>query len=289
MTGTVLPTPVPQNRRQSRRRIGAALAVVAAAVLAAGCRADIVVDVDIAHDGAGEVIVEVTFDEEVMRWTPDLAELITHDDLVGWDVSQQVSDTTAGQRLVVVASKRFASPAELAEVLGEIDRPADGSAGLFRSATYVGSRDGARVRYELTLTVGLDRPVSSLVNPATADALEGELFGMPIADIEARAGAPLDELVTLVVQASVPNGAGRLPDSGAMTLNEGGTRELRVVGELVDAEIAAADAEAERLAQRASRGARIAVIWGIAVAIIAALLVALAIRNRRRRAGLSFR
>lgn len=288
MTGTVLPTPVPQKRRESWLRFGVALAAVAAAVLALGCRADIVVDVDIAHDGAGEVTVEITFDEEVMRWTPDLAELITHDELVGWDISQQVSDTTAGQRLVVVASKRFASPAELAEVLGEIDRPADGSAGLFRSATYVGSRDGARVRYELTLTVGLDRPVSELVNPAVADALEGEQFGMPIADIEARAGAPLDELVTLVVQASVPNGTARFPDSGAMTLNEGGTRELRVVGELIDAEIAAADAEAERLAQRASRGARIAVIWGIAVAIIAGLLVALAIRNRRRR-GLSVR
>ncbi|WP_419855236.1 hypothetical protein [Candidatus Poriferisodalis sp.] len=289
MAGTVLPTPAPLTRGQSWLRFAVPLVAAAAAVLAVGCRADIVVDVDIAHDGAGEVIVEVTFDEEVMRWTPDLAELITHDDLVDWDVSQQASDTAAGQRLVVVASKRFASPAELAEVLDEIDRPADGSAGLFRSATYVGSRDGARVRYELTLTVGLDRPVSSLVNPATADALEGELFGMPIADIEARAGAPLDELVSLVVQASVPNGAGRLPASGAMTLNEGGTRELRVVGELVDAEIAAADAEAERLAQRASRGARIAIIWGIAVAIIAALLVALAIRNRRRRRGLTFR
>ncbi len=262
---------------------------MAAAVLAAGCRADIVVDIDIAHDGAGQVTVEVAFDEEVMRWTPDLADLIAHDDLVGWDVSKQVSATTAGERLVVAASKRFASLAELAEVLGEIDRPADGTAGLFRSATYVGSRDGAQVRYELTVTVGLDRPVSELVNPAVADALEGELFGMPIADIEAHAGAPLDELVSLVVQASVPNGAGRLPESGALTLNEGGTHELRVTGVLVDAEIAAADAEAERLDRRASRGARIAIIWGSAVAVIAALLVGLAVRNRRRRAGLTFR
>ena len=74
-----------------------------------------------------------------------------------------------------------------------------------------------------------------------------------------------------------------------MTLNEGGTRELRVVGELVDAELAAADAEAERLAQRASRGARIAIIWGIAVAVIAVLLVLMSIRIRRRRQGLTFR
>ena len=270
-----------------------ALAGVAVLVLAAGCRVGIVVDIDIAHDGAGEgageVTVEITFDEEVMRWTPDLDELIVHDDLVDWNVSTQVSGTTAGQRLVAVASKRFASPAELAQVLSEIDRPPDGSAGLFRSAIYEGWRDGALERYELTVTVGLDRPISELVNPATADALEGELFGMPIADIEARAGAPLDELVSLVVQASVIDGTGRLPSSGTVTLNEGAVRELRVTGELVNAEIATADAEAERLAQRASRGARIAIIWGIAVAIIAALLVALAIRNRRRRRGLTFR
>lgn len=290
MAGTVLPSPVPEARVQRGPRFAVVLAAlaVAAALLAAGCRADIVVDIDIAHDGTGDVTVEVVFDEEVLRWVPDLDDLIVADDL-DWEVSRQVSDTSAGQRLVVVASKRFDSPAELADVLAEIDRRPDGSAGLFRSATYVGSRDGALVRYELTVTAGLDRPVAGLVNPATADALEGELFGMPIADIEARAGAPLDELVSLVVQASVPNGAGRLPESGAMTLNEGGTRELRVVGELVDTELAAADAEAERLAQRASRGARIAIIWGIAVAIIAALLLALAIRNRRRRRGLTFR
>ncbi len=39
----------------------------------------------------------------------------------------------------MVAAKRFSSPGELAEVLAEIDRPADGSAGLFRSATFVAS------------------------------------------------------------------------------------------------------------------------------------------------------
>ena len=195
MAGTVLPSPVPATRAQQGRRFAVALAVLAAAasVLASGCRADIVVDIDIAHDGAGEVTVEVVFDEEVLQWVPDLDELIVADDL-DWEISRQVSDTSAGQRLVVAASKRFDSPAELADVLAEIDRRPDGSAGLFRSATYVGSRDGALVRYELTVTVGLDRPVAGLVNPATADALEGELFGMPIADIEARAGAPLDEL-----------------------------------------------------------------------------------------------
>lgn len=293
MAGTVPPSPVPETRALRGCRLAAVLAVaaVATALLAAGCRADIVVDIDIAHDGAGKVTVVVTFDEEVMRWVPDLDELIVTDGLDGWDSPRLIHEQTpAGERLRVETFKRFSSPAELADVLTEIDRAPDGSAGLFRSATYAGSRDGALVRFELTVTVGLDRPVSGLVNPATAETLEGELFGMPIADIEARAGAPLDELVSLVVQASVPNGVGRLPESGAMTLNEGGTRELRVAGELVDAEIAAADAEAERLAQRASRAARIAIIWGIAVAIVAALILALAVRSRRhRRRGLTFR
>ena len=271
------------------RRLAPALVLLAALVLAAGCRVDVVVDIDVAHDGTGKVTVEAIFDEDVLRWVPDLGDLIVADGLVGWDVRQLTEPTSAVERLRVVASKRFSSPAELAEVLAEIDQPADGGAGLFRSATFVGSRDGARVLYDLTVTVGLDRPVSGLVNPATADALEGELFGLPIAEIEERAGAPLDEVVTLVVRATVPEGAGRLPAEGAMTLNEGGVRELRVLGELLDAEIAAADAEAERLADRASRGARIAVIWWIVLGAIAVVATVIAVRARRRRRRFTFR
>ncbi|MCY3585479.1 MAG: hypothetical protein OXG57_07110 [Acidimicrobiaceae bacterium] len=291
MTGTVLPSPVPEARAQRGRRFAVAIAAMAmaVAVLAAGCRVNIVVDVDVAHDGAGEVTVEIVFDEEVMRWVPDLGELIVTDGLVGWDVRQFAEQTAAGERLRVVAVKRFSSPAELADVLAEIDRPADGSAGLFRSATFVGSRDGVRVLYDLTVTVALDRPVAGLVNPATADALEGELFGLPISEIEQRAGAPLDELVTLVVRATVPQGSGSLPGDGVMTLNEGGVRELRVSGELLDAEIAAADAEAERLDARASRGARIAVIWWIVLGLIVVFVTVVALRGRRRRRGLTFR
>ena len=272
-----------------RRTLGAALVLFAALVLAASCRVDIVVDIDIAHDGAGKVTVEITFDEEVLRWVPDLGEIIVTDGLVGWDVRQFAEQTPAGERLRVVAAKRFSSPAELADVLAEIDRPADGSAGLFRSTTFVGSRDGAQVIYDLTVTVGLDRPVAGLVNPATAEALEGELFGLPIAEIEARAGAPLDELVTLVVRATVPQGAGSLPVDGVMTLNEGGVRELLVSGELLDAELAAAEAEAERLAERASRGVRIAVIWWIVLGLIVVVVLVVAFRGRRRRRGLTFR
>ena len=291
MTGTVLPSPVPEARAQRGRRFAVAIAAMAmaVAVLAAGCRVNIVVDVDVAHDGAGEVTVEIVFDEEVMRWVPDLGELIVTDGLVGWDVRQFAEQTAAGERLRVVAVKRFSSPAELADVLAEIDRPADGSAGLFRSATFVGSRDGVRVLYDLTVTVALDRPVAGLVNPATADALEGELFGLPISEIEQRAGAPLDELVTLVVRATVPQGSGSLPGDGVMTLNEGGVRELRVSGELLDAEIAAADAEAERLDARASRGARIAVIWWIVLGLIVVFVTVVALRGRPRRRGLTFR
>ena len=283
-------SPGTDARQNARRRpLGAALVLLAVLVLAAGCRVDIVVDIDIAHDGAGRVTVEITFDEEVMRWVPDLGELIVTDGLIGWDIRQFGEQTAEGERLRVTASKRFSSPAELAAVLAEIDRPADGSAGLFRSATFVGSRDGVNVRYDLTVTVGLDRPVAGLVNPATADALEGELFGLPIPEIEARAGASLDELVTLVVRATVPQGAGSLPVDGVMTLNEGGVRELRVSGELLDAELAAAEGEAERLAERASRGVRIAVVWWIVLGLIVLVVLVVALRGRRRRRGFTFR
>ena len=285
------PLAVPERRRGGvarERRMSRWLLVAAAFVALAGCRADIVVDIDMAHDGAGWVTVAVTFDEEVMRTAPDLSELLVLDDLVWWEITRRHEQTSVGERLKVVAVKRFANQGELAAVLAEIDRPPDGSAGLFRSVTVTAERDGAIVRYQLAVGIGLDRPVSELVNPATADALEGELFGMPIADIEERAGAPLDELVTLVVQATVPQGAGRLPAEGVMMLNEGGMRELSVSGELFDAEIAAADEEAERLSQRASRGARIATGWWIFIAAVTVVVVVIALRGRRRR-GLTFR
>ena len=280
----------PQRRRGGvaiQRQVSRWLIIATALIALAGCRADIVVDIDMAHDAAGRVTVAVTFDEEVMRTTPDLGELLVLDDLVGWEITRQREQTLLGERLKVVAVKRFANQSELAEVLAEIDRPPDGSAGLFRSVTVTAERDGAHVRYLLQVGIGLNRPVSELVNPATADALEGELFGMPIDEIEARAGAPLDELVTLVVQATVPQGAGRLPAEGVMTLNEGGLRELSVSGELFDAEIAAADAEAERLADRASRGARIAIAWWIVLGIVVAVVIVVVLRTRRRR--LTFR
>lgn len=276
------------GRRRSRGFALFAVTVLAGSLMAAGCRADILVDIDIAHDGAGRVTVEVTFDSDVMRWAPDLEELIVLDDLTGWDVRHRRSGTPEGEQLQVIASKRFAHPEELLAVLAEIDRPPDGSAGLFRSATFVGSRDGAQVRYELSVTVGLDRLVSELVNPATADALEGELFGMPIEEIEVRAGAPLDELVTLVVRASVPQGSSRLPRDGVLALNAGGMETLTVTGELFDAEVAAADAEAERLAERAGRGIWIAVGWWIFLVVIVVAVLVLAVRARRRR-GLRFR
>jgi len=95
--------------------------------------------------------------------------------------------------------------------------------------------------------------------------------------------------VTLVVRATVPQGAGSLPVDGVMTLNEGGVRELLVSGELLDAELAAAEAEAERLAERASRGVRIAVIWWIVLGLIVVVVLVVALRGRRRRRGLTFR
>lgn len=80
-----------------------------------------------------------------------------------------------------------------------------------------------------------------------------------------------------------------MPDDGVMTLNEGGVRELRVSGELFDAELATAEAEAERLADRAARGARIAVIWWIVLGLIVAVVLVAVLRGRRRRRGLTFR
>ena len=281
---THLPNLKRRRRPTSRtRRFAAVLGAAALLVLVAGCRADVVVDIEGSRDGSGSVSVEITFDEAVLDSTPDVDELIETDDLVGWHVDRRRIPTAADEQLVVSATKQFSSPAQLSDVLSEIDRPPDGSEGLFRSASLVASRDGAAVLYELVVVVGLDRPVSGLVNPATAQALEGELFGIPIPELEDLAGVPLDETVTLVVRANVPEGNGRLPATGTVTLNEGGLRELRVSGEIIDANITAAEAEADRLSQRAGGIALMSVVWWVVVVLVTTFCLAMTMRSRARR------
>ncbi|MDG2111029.1 MAG: hypothetical protein P8N02_00255 [Actinomycetota bacterium] len=232
-------------------------------MLLTACRADITVEIDLAPDGGGTVTALIVFDDEVIEHVPDLDQILRLDDVraTGWVIDQSRSDGGLSVRLV----KPFGSVDQLPAVLSELD----GRGGLFGDAVMTVERSGAVVTYELVLQMSLDRSVTDLIDPRVADVLDGELFGTPVSELERRAGGPLDDVVSLVVSVDIPGGSGRFPDTGSVGLANGGDQELVVLGEVVDDEIAAADAAAVDARDDVSRAATITLLVWVIVAFLA--------------------
>lgn len=227
-------------------------------------------------DGSGEVEVSVAFDNGVLEAVPDLDQILRLDDArsTGWDTAQARDD----DGLVITLTKGFGSADQLPDVLAEID----GAGGLFGPATLSTSRDGAVVGYRLEMTVRLDRRVIDLIDPSVAPLLDGELFGVPVEELEARAGVPLEDAVSLVVTATVPGGQARLPATGSVALSGGGTQVVSVSGELVNDEVAAADAAVDQARQDVRAGVRTMwLTWGLVGLGTAVGLIAVALWRRR--------
>lgn len=250
--------------------------------LLTSCRVDLRVHVEVGQDGSGTVSVEAGIDRRVLDEVPDLATILRLDDVraAGWVVD--VDETDAG--LDIVAIKPFASIDQLPMLLAEVDGPD----GLFTDATLDVGRQGAVTTYELTISMDLDRPVESFIDPAVALVLDGELFGTPVEELERRAGGPLDDTVSLLVTAAVPGGRARYPATGESPLVGPGPVELVVTGELLDPEIEAADQAAVDARKRVDDAVSLTwVVWtAIGVVIVIALAVLIALRQRRRRTPL---
>lgn len=250
------------------------MAMLAMLVVVTACRVDVVVDVNVTADGSGDVTVDVVFDEGVVAAVPDLDERIRLGDLsdAGWDLTSAVPDDGG---LRVTARRSFSSIEQLDSVLAGIDGPD----GLFAGSGLVAERRDEVVTYRFHMDVSLDRTVTDMVNPAIAAALGGEPFGIPTAELEQRAGGPLDEAVSLVVRASVPGGSGELPESGVLTLAEVGDRRFEVTGQVVDEAIRAADADADAARAAVPRAVGWLLIWWFVLGVVTVIVIWL---SRRR-------
>ncbi len=245
-----------------------------------GCRADLEVVIDVEADGSGEVTVVATFDDEVVAAVPDLDRIVRFDDAraAGWSVDVAPGAT----ELVVTLGKPFASIDQLAPVLMELDGPE----GLFEDAVLSTGRRGGEVDYELRVVLALDRHVAELVEPAVGSLLDGEPLGTPVAELEERAGASLDDTVSLVVVARVPGGEARFPATGTVGLADGGRHELVATGRITDEAIAAADRAAADARDDVSNAMTATVVaLAAATTLAVAALVVTRPRSRRRRSG----
>jgi hypothetical protein len=250
------------------------LGFLVALVLLSACRVDVIVDIDVQPDGSGVVVVDVVFDPDVIAAVPDLADHLRLDDLeeAGWGINLFAADEGT---LRVRGERDFTSIEQLASILEGIDGPG----GIFQGAGLNVDRRDENVTYRFHLDVSLDTTVVDLVDPAIAEALNGEPFGVPTAELEQRSGGPLDEVVTLTVRARIPDDAGEGQVEGSWTLAEEGGRRLKATGVVVDEDIRAADAAAADARAAVPTAVKWLLVWW---GVLGAAAVAILWSTRRR-------
>ena len=165
-------------------------AVLGLVLALAGCRMDVNVGIDIAEDGSGTVNVAVGVDDDLLARVPGAVDHVHLDDLTqaGWKVTGPTKE--ADGNTWVHLSRPFANPAEMKEILGEINGPG-GPLGTF---DLVISEEWDKTTWTLTGSAGLTDGVAGFVDPALAEA-----FGT---------SKPLDQLVE---ESGVPDRAGTQP------------------------------------------------------------------------------
>jgi hypothetical protein len=99
------------------------LAVVVCALVVAGCRVDVTVDLEIGADGSGELVVTATADAEVVEQAAGLAEDLRFDDATaaGWTVEGPTPTEDGG--LAVTLRHPVASADEATNLLASLGPP----------------------------------------------------------------------------------------------------------------------------------------------------------------------
>lgn len=258
------------------RRPLAALAL-GGLLVAGGCRVESQVSVTVEDDGSGEVEVLVALDEEALARIPDLDDLLVVDDLeaTGWEVGE-LEPTDDGA--TITASRPFASPDQLGDVLAEVA----GQEGLFGDLLLTRSHRFGQTEWRLQGEVDASAGLAGLSDAELAELLGGEPLGFDLDALAEELGQPVDELYEWVlrvrfveadaIDAEPPGEAHRAPT--------GGGEEAAWSGTLADDEPVPVEATASRTEVRTLVAAAVA---AVAVLALLVLLVVRAIRARRRR------
>ncbi len=249
-------------------RLWLVLALGVLSLILSACRVDVTTRVDVEADGSGLVTVRVVLDSEVMEWVD--VDSIRLSDLAesGWEVD----DPLVGEdgSVSISARRTFASPDDLQVVLEGIDGPG----GLIGSARLSVDPGLGRTDYSLRIEV---EPRASILDYTDADLtklLDGEPFGVPLAELESRAGGPLEDTVSFVVEAGLPGGVeARVPGDGELHLGDDPT-VLELSSVVEDPEALAAAARADELRSDVPRAFRtVGFAWaGALVLLVGAFL-----------------
>lgn len=175
--------------------------VALVALLASACQVDAVIDVTVTEDGSGTVVVTTAFDDEIVEAAPELLDGLRTEDLAaaGWTIDGP-RRAESGDAVVASATKAFLSPDDLGGVLDEIVGPDT----LFSDFTVTRTRSFARTTYDVT---GQIDPRISFTNfgDDAITGLVGNPLGLSLSELEAAAGRPLDETVSLEFTITLPD------------------------------------------------------------------------------------
>jgi hypothetical protein len=250
--------------RRARLPLAAALLL-----LATGCRLDVRVGLDVEDDGSGKVTVSAGLDDDALTRIGNLERQLEVDDLkaAGWTVTGPAKD--ADDDLTWVrATKPFATPAEAAAVMAEIN----GDRGPFRDFELRKSRSFARTTWRFTGRFDFGEGLAAFSDEQLTQALDGEPLGQSVEEIEAQLGAAIDRLVGIQVAVRLP---GDISSNAPTEADNGAVWDLSVR----DARGADLEATGRDLNRPALAWAVAALLCGIALVGVLIVRVARALRR----------
>jgi hypothetical protein len=182
------------------RRAALRVLLVAVLVAATGCRVDMVVRVALTAEGPGTVSVEVVLDEEAAREIGDLGGQLAVDDLedVGWEVAGPTPVADGG--VAVTASRGVAGPDELEVVLDELT----GGEGPFADLEVAVEPGVTSTSYAVRGRVDLRSGVAAFGDEGLAERFDGAAAALDDEALEARAGAPVEQVVGVTLDVALP-------------------------------------------------------------------------------------
>lgn len=189
--------------RTVRRLLGAVVLVV----VLAGCRVEATVEVEVAADGSGRVALEAVFDPAAVEALDGLAEGVLLTDLAaaGWDVTRP--ELAVDGSITISANRAVASGAGLQRALDDI-----AGAGVFTDVRLTSTDRFAGRTQSLSFDIDLSEGWNLFSDAEVAAALDGEPFGVPVAQLTD--GRSIDDVLGVSVIATLSGDEEQAPLSG---------------------------------------------------------------------------
>jgi hypothetical protein len=210
------------------------LAVCVCAIVLAGCRLDLSVDMVVEPDGTGTISVVVVADGAVVAQVPTIGEELAVDDIVaaGWTVSEPALMPDGG--LSVTLSHSFVSAEDATNLLNSIGPP-------FAQMAMVRDVDGDRTTTRVTGLLGLPNGFETF---ADADLIAA-VGSLPFASQLEESGATPESSMSAILRLTLPGVVDDDETNGTRTSDGGLQWDVPLEGTIVEMRAVATQSPAD--------------------------------------------